>query len=134
MYPSPDGQHFALWVNRGGQSGLAVMPAEGGELWHLPGPWADVVERSFTWTPDSQQILFIRQEGELTQVTRSELWSIPVEGGEPTRLGFSTRGRLDRFSIHPDGKHLAFTSSEPSTEIWVMENFLPQTVAEQPNR
>ena len=38
-------------------------------------------------------------------------------------------GRLNRFSIHPDGKRLAFTLSEPAEEIWVMEDFLPESTA-----
>ena len=125
VFPSPDGRHLALWVNRGEQGGLAVMPAAAGRLRELTGPWTDAVADSITWTPDSRQILFVRQQGKLTQVTRSDLWGILVEGGEPMRLGFSTMGRLDRFSVHPDGKRLAFSLSEPTEEVWVMENFLP---------
>jgi dipeptidyl aminopeptidase/acylaminoacyl peptidase len=95
-------------------------------LRELTGPWADVQPENITWTPDSQQILFVRQEGKLTQVTRSELWGIPVEGGEPARLGFSRTGGLGRFSIHPDGKRMVFSLAEPrAREIWVMENLLP---------
>ena len=125
IYPSPDGRHLALWVNREGQGRLAIMPPAGGRLRELIGPWADAKPESITWTPDSQQILFVSQQGKLAQVTRTELWGIPAEGGKPARLGFSTMGRLDRFSIHPDGKRLVFSLAEPVREIWVMENFLP---------
>ena len=79
--------------------------------------------RSITWTPDSGRFVFVRQEGKLTQVSRSELWSIPAEGGEPVRLGFSATGRLGRFSIHPDGKRIVFSLGEDVSEVWVMENF-----------
>jgi hypothetical protein len=28
-------------------------------------------------------------------------------------------------SLHPDGRRLVFSISQPSAEVWVMENFLP---------
>jgi hypothetical protein len=101
------------------------MPVAGGPVKELTEPWADAEPDSITWTPDSQQILCMRREGTFAQVTRSELWGIPAKGGEPARLGFSTMGRLARFSIHPDGKRMVFSLSERASEVWVMENVLP---------
>ena len=31
--------------------------------------------------------------------------------------------------MHPDGKRIAFTAGDYDNEIWVMENFLPETRA-----
>jgi hypothetical protein len=31
--------------------------------------------------------------------------------------------------VHPDGRHVAFGTSKASTEVWVMENFLPKSAA-----
>jgi hypothetical protein len=65
---------------------------------------------------------------------RSELWGVPVEGGEQQSLGFSVMEDVRSLSIHPDGRQLAFTAWEPATEFWVMEDFLPQTTAARQDR
>jgi len=50
---------------------------------------------------------------------------IPAEGGDAR--GFDLGFKVDRFSLHPDGRRIAFTSPDPKggLEVWVMENFLP---------
>jgi Tol biopolymer transport system component len=53
-----------------------------------------------------------------------ELWRIPVAGGEPQRTGLSVEG-MGLFSLHPDGRRIAFESGNPSVEareLWVLEN------------
>jgi hypothetical protein len=27
--------------------------------------------------------------------------------------------------LHPDGRHIAFTAGQDTSEVWAMENFLP---------
>jgi hypothetical protein len=45
--------------------------------------------------------------------------------GEPQGTGLSMEG-LNDFSIHPDGRRIAFDTgsndSKPSSELWVLEN------------
>ena len=82
---------------------------------------------TLTWTPDSKQILFIRQVGTPGEVTRSELWGVPAEGGEPRSLGYSVPLVVGSPSIHPDGRQFAFQVRERTAEIWSMENFLPES-------
>ena len=122
---SPDGRWFLFWLIRGDEWRPAVMPTGGTESKDLPGPWTDVNSRTLTWAPDSGQILFVKRPGSATKVTRSELWGVPVEGGEQRSLGFSVMKDVQSLSAHPDRKQLAFTAWEPATEVWVMENFLP---------
>ena len=122
---SPDGRWFFFWLIRGAEWSSAVMPTGGTGSRELPGPWTDVVSRTLTWAPDSGQILFVKGPGAATKVTRSELWGVPVEGGEQRSLGFSVVKDVQTLSAHPDRKQLAFTAWEPATEVWVMENFLP---------
>ena len=77
------------------------------------------------WTPDGRHVLFAKRRDEAT-----ELWRIPVEGGEPENLGM-TMGRIEHLSIHPDGRRIAFTGPGPSpgAKVWVMEDFLPKSTA-----
>jgi len=132
LRPSPDGRWFALMLSRADKTwSYAVMPASGTEIRELPGPWTDVKPWLLTWAPDSRQVLFIRPAGAPGEVTRSELWGVSVEGGEQRNLGFAVPKQVGSLSVHPDGKQLAFQIQEESTEVWVMENFLPPTGAAQ---
>ncbi|MEE8147795.1 MAG: hypothetical protein V3T24_09340, partial [Longimicrobiales bacterium] len=54
----------------------------------------------------------------------TELWQLPVEGGEPQRLGLAMEGLRD-VQFHPDGQRIAFTSARFKVEVWALENFLP---------
>jgi len=124
---SPDGRWFFFWLIQGGGWRPAVMPAGGTEIRYLPGPWSDVVSRTMAWASGSSEVLFIRRV-ETPEGIRSELWSVPVEGGEQRSLGFSVMEDVQfPVSIHPDGRQLALTAWEPATEVWVMENFLPES-------
>jgi len=130
LFPSPDGRWFALMLSHADQTwSYAVMPADGGEIRELPGPWTDVKSWKLTWAPDSRQLLFIRPATGLGGVTRSELWGVSVEGGEQRSLGFSVPQDVGSLSVHPDGKQLAFLVPEDATEIWAMENLLPAAEA-----
>ncbi|MCL5735290.1 MAG: hypothetical protein M1274_06820 [Actinobacteria bacterium] len=128
VLPSPDGRQLAMWLIRGMQGSLAVMPTGGTAIRELPGPWTDVVRFSLAWRPDSRQILFFRSVRGPGEVPRSELWGVFVDGGGPRSLGFSVPQDVESLSIHPDGKQLAFHAREQATEIWAMENFLPSVL------
>jgi len=57
-----------------------------------------------------------------------DMWRISVEGGEGQKLDMKM-ARFLHMSIHPDGRHIAFSSFGRSLkypEVWVMENFLPK--------
>jgi hypothetical protein len=32
---------------------------------------------------------------------------------------------MENLDVHPDGRRIAFNSTEVRREVWVMENFLP---------
>jgi Tol biopolymer transport system component len=129
VFASPDGRWLALVQSpaRGDEWDLAVLPLAGGQIRVLPGPWTDVKPWKLTWAPDSRQLTFIRPGGEGAKATRSELWAISVEGGEQRSLGFSVPNDVFNLSVHPDGKHVALTLTEEATEVWVMENLLPDS-------
>ena len=126
---SPDGQQLAFMVAEK-ESGskvltvIKVMPAAGGATRdllrgvQLPGP------SQMAWTPDGLSLLF--PQGASSADSKAGLWLISVRGGEPRKLELTAEGLRD-VSIHPDGRHIAFTAVQGRSEVWVMENFLPQT-------
>lgn len=128
---SPDGKWLAL-INYKGlekkERSLKIIPAIGGEprLLHAfeqESNWA-----VFTaWTPDSKFILFSKKADKENDI-RTDLWRIPVEGGEPQRLGL-TMARFNFLSMHPNGGSIAFSSFGPTlkeAELWVMKNLVPK--------
>ena len=122
---SPDGQQLAFVVVASTENRakvLKVMPVAGGEARELlrgvPLPFPTLL----AWAPDSRSVLFVPWPG--PRESKDELWSVPVQGGEPRKLGLTAENIRD-LSVHPDGRHIAFTSTGGSVEVWVMENFLP---------
>ena len=111
---SPDGRWLAFFTRgpNGGPS-IALLPAAGGPVRTLH-TWSstEVSSRVITWLPNSQGLLFGRE---------GALWSLAVEGGEPRRLALASKG-LRFLTLSPDGRRLAFTAGERTSEVWVMEN------------
>jgi len=77
---------------------------------------------SIAWAPDGQGVLFVKQPDARDPMT--ELWLVPVQGGEPRKLDLKAEGIRD-LRVHPDGRHIAYTSGRDRSEVWAMENFLP---------
>ena len=72
------------------------------------------------WTRDGSSLLFVKD--------LAELWCVSAKGGEPRRL-WKWKQMIWGPRIHPDGQRIAFFSGGNVSEMWVMENFLPTTVA-----
>ncbi|MCH7604315.1 MAG: PD40 domain-containing protein [Planctomycetes bacterium] len=115
---SPDGNWIAIL--QGGDS-IVVMSADGGEpreVVHLDeAELTQFCRRFVTWTPDGKHLLFSKRS--------REIWRVNVETGQQQQIGSEIPG-LFRATMHPDGKRIAFTTFEQSSELWVMENFLPE--------
>jgi len=112
---SPDGQWLAFYPT---EDSLAVMPSVGGgprEVVH----WDEEVQSNHPfvrWTPDGEHLLFCKR--------KKELWKINVQTGEQQQIG-QTVENLVGAAIHPDGRQIALTVEQKGSELWVMENFLP---------
>ena len=122
---SPDGQSLAFGLSDGNRTQatvLLVIPAAGGD----PREILKLKKESLSgvaWTRDGDHLLFSR-----AGKGKPELWRIPAQGGEPKSLGLAANENA-RISFHPDGRRIAFTAGETNTEVWVMENFLPESRA-----
>jgi beta-lactamase regulating signal transducer with metallopeptidase domain/Tol biopolymer transport system component len=128
---SPDGRWLALMNYKGMEEKrrtLQIISADGKEMRDLTTfKDTDNVPAWTTWTPDGKYVLFPKHNPE--EKGKSQLWRIPVQGGEPEKLNIDMEG-FGPLTVHPDGTRLAFTSYGPSpkeAELWMMENFLPET-------
>ena len=136
---SPDGKQIAFiwakrsegkWINKlmllsitGGQPEELLTVSNGQQL-SVP-----------TWLPDSQNIIFALSKD--AENVSFELVSINIDSRKTKKLGLT----MDRvvpysFSVHPDGKRIAFTAGKETyyrEETWVLRNFLGN-VASNPKK
>lgn len=123
---SPDGKQLAYkaLLKPGGVRVLAVMPSTGGpEKEIFRGPLV-LKGNSLEWTPDGKYLLFGRAAENAN--APGSLWRVPASGGAAEPVGLSQLGTIRGPQVHPDGKRLFYTLSEPnSREIWALENFIP---------
>jgi len=75
-----------------------------------------------TWTPDGRHLVFATAVN--AEKPKTELWRVPVEGGQLQRVGISMEG-LVGLRMHPDGQRIAFSAGEFKSEVWALEHFLP---------
>ena len=121
---SPDGERLVFGIRDPKEDAerLLIMPASGGETMELIKFPKSERCKSVAWTPDGEYVLFTKAKAEKKGTS---LWRISPEVREPKKLWQSEK-YLEGLSIHPDGKQIAFFTSNVEKEIWVMENFLPK--------
>jgi Tol biopolymer transport system component len=118
---SPDGQWLAFYPS---PDSLAIIPAEGGEPIEVINGSDGEIRSPLAfvkWTPDGKYILFGKR--------KNELWKVNVETGEQHQIAVIDMELMDA-AIHPDGQYIALTTYEAGSQLWVMENFLPQRRSE----
>ena len=126
---SPDGQRLVFAERRSSEALVRVLciPILGGQPTELcrfqdAGHSAHAL-RQLMWGPDGSYILSVQYEKEGATLRR-----IPSEGGEPAVV-LRLKPRLNAVSIHPHRDKIAISTFVGEQSIWVMEHFLPQSVA-----
>lgn len=125
---SPDGTLLALTAMRDRNKVVMVLPVAGGQPREVFRPTADFTIPNFsglTWTPDGKEIVFVKGSAAVTggnmRRAPTEVWAIPLRGGQPRPLGIAAEG-LQQPQIHPGTRQLLYQSGIRTQEIWVLEN------------
>src|SRR5439155_915924 len=86
-------------------------------------------EGSSVWSNDAAQVYFtsLRLDEPYYQLPRTELYSIPASGGQPTKLN-SIEMEMNNLSLSPDGKQIAFIASTTQPinsytqpDLWIVD-------------
>ncbi len=109
---SPDGTLLAFTAELDGNPDVYLVPAAGGVpkrlTWH---PSRDTVQG---FTPDGRAVLFASPR-EAVNNRHDQLYTVPVEGGMPTKLPIPNASRA---VFSPDGKTIAYTPNRPAHLQW----------------
>ncbi len=116
---SPDGARLAFASNRGGQFAVFEKAADGaGEARELFR--GDAESRPLSWSQDGRYLALYR----LDPATRSDIWILPLEGGqkpfsflqspfEEQNAAFSPNGRWIAYSTDESGRNEVYVTSFP---------------------
>ena len=142
-----DGSRLAFVVHDKDAARLVTMPAGGGAISSnlmTTGYFGEANDRrpliwAVGWMPDGQRLLVVRYDDEAAGSTDWSqrplwLWDVPLDGRAPRKLGVLPLPKVEgnyfagigSFTIHPDGKQLAFHSHEGYLEqTWAIDNLVP---------
>ena len=122
---SPDGKWLVL-LNRDQKRSIRIMPTSGGEpreIYSFAQDGNHIITPA--WSSDGRTIYFSKLQKFPGDIW--DLYRVSVEGGEGQKIDLAM-ARFRHLSVHPDGRHIAFSSmgaNPEQPEVWVMENFLP---------
>jgi eukaryotic-like serine/threonine-protein kinase len=109
---SPDGKLIAgfYWVEGGGKT--AIYPFAGGQLIKSLDIWNFV-----RWAPDGRSLAYIDLHDP------ANIYSQPIDGGQPVRLTDFKDGRIFNFAWSRDGKQLALARGTMSSDVVLIKDF-----------
>lgn len=134
MALSPNGKWLALipyW-----RKAAVLLPVAGGTPRTVLSAPEGMKVIGVTWTPSGDYLLVTLFDG--TGDGRREIWRVGQDGSDPRQIEFPNAASgaqgtypdaWSALSVHPDGRQIAFTAGESRLEVWVMEDFLPETPA-----
>ena len=126
LYPrlavSPDQGRIAFVLLQDRGSRVMVMPVEGGEPKAVLDDDLSRPPVELQWGPNGRYLYYVSGDGE-------GLWRVSPEGGEPEKLDWFEEVRgVGFFRFQPGGQRVALmcAEGEGGSEVWVMEDFLPE--------
>ena len=117
---SPDGRFFACEYGErlsSPSSRLAVIPIDGGEPFKLHDLPRVLRSRVFYWSSDGRSMLYSDSRERVDNI-----WSQPLEGGEPRQLTRFKEDRIFRFGISADG-HFTLGRGTDTSDAVMLTNF-----------
>lgn len=123
MFPqvSPDGKLVACFYQDETTMGnkLALIPLAGGEpvrLFDLP--QTVFIRAGLRWTTDGRALAYVDNRDGM-----SNIWSQPLDGGQPKRLTNFSSDKIFRFAWSRDGKQLAFERGMEIKDATLIRDF-----------
>ncbi|MCB9897685.1 MAG: S9 family peptidase [Planctomycetes bacterium] len=115
---SPDGAHVVFVVKHVGdrfdyRTNLWMADADGGEPRQLTSGDSDRAPR---WSPDGRTLAFLRTKDK----GRPQVWLLPVDGGEATKLTDFPEGTIAGLRWSPDGSRLGVVF-RPQADEWTLD-------------
>lgn len=112
---SPDGKYIACWYRQQPASPwqVAIIPFGGGQpekMMSLP-PTADT-SIPVRWMPDGSGISYVD-----TRNGVSNIWVLPIEGGEPRKITQFSADQIFWFEWSRDGTHLACSRGRVTNDV-----------------
>lgn len=124
-------RHWSAW-DEGKRSHLFVADVKSGEARDLtpkldvntpPAPFGG--SNDYAFSPDGKEIAFTAEPTkDLAWSTNTDVWNVPVEGGELKNLTASNLGADAQPSYSPDGARIAYLSQERAgfeSDQWVLK-------------
>jgi len=126
--PSPDGQWLsAVVLNEQNpeqtdvRRGMGIFRFSTGTLERsldLPVPVQQIGPLTARWAPDGRSIVYIQ-----TTANVSNLWSLPVGGGQPSQLTRFERDTIFSFAFSPEGQRLAMSRGSTTGDLVLIRKF-----------
>jgi len=117
---SPDGQEIAYFYRdeqANKQRKVGIVPLAGGApVKTVALPWT-VQPIAFAWLPDGKSIAYLDSSSGILNI-----WSAPLDGGQPRQLTNFTSGFIDNFAIFRDGRIAAYRFNV-SRDIVLIKDF-----------
>lgn len=116
---SPDGSLIACYFLAGSDrfASLGLIPSDGGppvKTFEIPLTVNN--GRAPVWTPDGKQITYV-----VAIASTADLWAQPAEGGDSVRLSQFSRPWMARQAYSRDGKRIAITRGERTTDAILLK-------------
>ncbi|MEE9166431.1 MAG: S9 family peptidase [Candidatus Neomarinimicrobiota bacterium] len=125
---SPDGEQIVFVVetihkkDKKYYTNLAAVPTKGGRVRYLTsGKKNNLAPR---WSPDGKTVAFVSKKEESSQI-----WLLPMEGGEAKKLTRLPRGKINQLKWSFDGKTVGFLFHPLGKEVTFDESGKPEVPA-----